>query len=116
MFNNHRLVVICDMEYEHQYETGDEVVSVKNAKKIVCTKDLVGIQTQQLAQSQNMFFNYSVVVDRMFYNQQKYIYMENEVYEIKSISPAKLPKDCKLNVSVIQDARIKNAIQEWLSK
>ena len=116
MFSNKRLVVVCDMEYEHDPSNGDEVVSVKNAKRIICSKELVGIQTQQLAQSQNMFFNYSVVIDRMFYNEQKYIYMDGKVYEIKSISPAKLPKDCKLNVSVIEDTRIKKAIEEWLSQ
>ena len=115
MFSNKRLVVICDMTSTIDAETGDRKKVVANATKVISNKTLVGIQTQQLAQSQGMNFQYSVEIDRMFYKEQKYLYMENKLYEIKNVSPAKLPKDCKLNVVVLNDENIENAIKEWLN-
>lgn len=114
MYSNRKLIVICDMTSTVDIETGDRIRAVSNARKVIATQNLVGIQTQQLAQSQNMTFQYSLEIDRMFYNRQKYLYLEGELYEIKNVSPAKLNKDCKLNVVALNDASIKLAIEEWL--
>lgn len=114
MFSTKRLCLICDIDTITNPETLDKEKVVANAKKVICDQDLVGIQTQTLAQMQGMTFVYSVVIDRMYYNKQKYIYIDGQVYEIKNVAPARLPKDCKLNVSVFEDEDIKNAIKEFV--
>lgn len=116
MFSNKRLILICDISSIQDEETGDRIRVVSNAKKIVAIKELTGINTQMLAQMQDMTFNYSIVVDRMFYKDQKYLYIDEKLYKIQSVSPAKLPKDCKLNVSEFHDENIETAIKEWLNE
>lgn len=115
MFTNKRLILICDITSTQDEETGDRIRVVSNAKKIMGNKELTGVNTQMLAQMQDMTFNYSIVVDRMFYKDQKYLYIDNTLYKIQSVSPAKLPKDCRLNVSEFHDENIENAIKEWLN-
>ncbi len=114
MYSQRRLVVICDIDTIQDMETGDRKKIVVNAQKVIGLKDFVGIQTQQLAQSQNMVFQYTIEIDRMFYNNQKYIYLEKKVYEIKNIAKASKPQNCKLNVVALDDRDIKNAIEEYL--
>lgn len=114
MFTNKRMVVICDMASRTNPETLDKTKVVENASKVICEKELVGVQTQQLAQAQNINFRYSLIVDKMFYANQKYLYLENDLYKIETITQGKLPKDCKLIVSVLDDEDIKRAIETWL--
>lgn len=116
MISKKKLILLCDFENQVDAETGDRKKVVVNARKFIGSKELVGVQTQILSQLQNMSFQYSIVIDRMFYNNQKYLYIDNKVYVISSIAPASLDKDCKLNVSVIQDEDLENAIKEYLSK
>lgn len=83
MFNLVRYLVVCNLITETDPKTGDKMKSVIDGKIYICNKDLVGVQVQQLAQSQNMIFNNSLEIDRMFYNEQKYCYCDNNLYEIK---------------------------------
>ena len=115
MFSERKLVVICDMYSIVDDETGDRLISVINAKKVMCEKKLVGIQTQQLAQAQNMSFSYTIEIDRMYYKNQKFLFLENNLYEIRNIAPAKLPQNCKLSITILEDENIKNAIKEWIN-
>lgn len=115
MFTKKKLIVLCDMQSVQDDTNGDRTITVANARKIIGDKDLVGIQTQTLAQMQDMVFNYSITIDRMFYNEQKYLYTNGKLYKIQSASPAKHPKDCKLNVIEFADADIKTAIERWLN-
>ena len=114
MFTKKRLIVICDMGSVQSDETGDRTRKVVNGRKIIADKDLVGLNTQTLAQMQDMVFNYSITIDRMYYNEQKYLYTNNKLYKIQNVSPAKQPKDCKLNVVEFNDETIKSAIERWL--
>lgn len=116
MFNNKKLIVLCDMESVQDPETGDRVRVVANGRKVIGEKELVGVQTQTLAQMQDMVFSYSIIIDRMFYNDQKYLYTNGKLYKIQTVTPAKLKKDCKLNVVDFHDENIKNAIEEWLQE
>lgn len=115
MFSTKKLIILCDISSMQDEETGDRVRIVINGKKIIGDKTLVGVNTQTLAQLQNMNFNYSIVIDRMYYKDQKYLYIDNKLYKIQNVSPAKLPKDCKLNVSELEDEDIKGAIERWLN-
>ena len=114
MISKKKLILLCDFESTVDYETGNRVKKVVNARKVIGSKELVGVNTQILSQLQNMTFSYSIVIDRMFYNDQKYIYIDDKVYTINSIAPATLNKDCKLNVSILDDKDIENAIKEYL--
>lgn len=116
MYNNKKLIILCDMASVQDAENGDRRLSVVNGRKIIGGKELVGVQTQTLAQMQDMVFNYSIVVDRMYYNEQKYLYVSNKLYKIQTVTPAKLIKDCKLNVVEFYDSNIIKAIEEWLKK
>lgn len=115
MFSPHRFIILCDTRTEQNAETGDRKRVVENVKKIIGKKNLVGVQTQQLGQMQNMAFQYSVEIDRMFYNEQKYLYMDDKLYEIKNLTPAKEPKDCKLNIVRFEDKNVEDAIMEYLA-
>lgn len=113
MFSLVRYLVICNLTTETDAETGDKIKSVIDGKIYICNKDLVGLQVQQLAQSQNMIFNNSLEIDRMYYNEQKYCYCDNQLYEIKGISKGSKPYLMKLNVVKNDDAEIKKVIEEW---
>ena len=114
MFSEQRLVMLCDVDTIQDEETGDRKRVVVHANKVIDKKNLAGVQTQQLGQLQNMTFQYTIEIDRMFYQGQKYLWLENGLYEVKTLTPAKLPKDCKLNIVKLDDADVENAIREYL--
>lgn len=114
MISEQRLILLCDLDTKVDKETGDRKKIVVNARRIIGKKSLVGVQTQQLAQMQNMNFQYSIVIDKMFYKEQKYLFVDGKTYLIRTVTPAKLDKDCKLNVELLNDADIDNAIKEYL--
>ena len=114
MFSEQRLVMLCDVETIQDEETGDIKRVVVHALKVIGKKNLAGVQTQQLGQLQNMTFQYTIEIDKMYYQGQKYLWLENGLYEVKTLTPAKLPKDCKLNIVKLDDADVENAIREYL--
>ena len=116
MFSEQRLVMLCDVDTIQDEETGDRKRVVVHALKVIGKKNLAGVQTQQLGQIQNMTFQYTIEIDKMYYQGQKYLWLENGLYEVKTLTPAKLPKDCKLNIVKLKDADVENAIREYLSK
>ena len=114
MFSEQRLVMLCDVDTLQDEETGDRKRVVVHAIKLIGKKNLAGVQTQQLGQLQNMTFQYTIEIDKMYYQGQKYLWFENGLYEVKTLTPAKLPKDCKLNIVKLDDADVENAIREYL--
>ena len=116
MFSELKQVMLCDIDSVVDKDTGDRKKTVVNSLKIVGRKNLAGVQTQQLGQLQNMSFQYTITIDKMYYQGQKYLWLENGLYEIKTLTPAKEPKDCKLNIVKLDDLDIEDAIKEYLSK
>lgn len=116
MFLEQRLVLLCDIDSQIDIETGDRKKTVVHVSKVIGKKNLAGVQTQQLGQLQNMTFQYTIEIDKMYYQGQKYLWLENGLYEVKTLTPAKEPKDCKLNIVKLEDADVENAIREYLSK
>ena len=114
MFSEHRLVMLCDVDTIQDEETGDRKRVVVHALKVIGRKNFAGVQTQQLGQLQNMTFQYTIEIDRMYYQNQKYLWLENGLYEVKALAPAKEPKDCKLLVVKLDDEDIENAIKGYL--
>lgn len=115
MFSNVRYLVLFDMQSEIDAETGDQKKVIVSGKAIICNKDLVGVQVQQLAQSQNMIFNNSLEIDRMFYSDQKYCYCDDMVYEIKGLGKGSKPHLMKLNVIKNNDRELLEIIKEWVN-
>ena len=115
MITGKKMVVLADIKSVLDPNTGDRVKEVEHAKKLVSTVELVGINTAQLGQSQGFNLAYSVIVNRVHYSNEKYLYFDNTLYEIKSISKAKSPTEMLLNVQRLTDGEIKDAIEKWLN-
>lgn len=115
MFSTKKVLIICNLSSVIDPETGNRKKSVVDGKIIICDKDLVGLQTQQLAQSQNMLFSNSLEIDRMHYNEQKYCYIDGNLFEIKTLTKGSKTHLMKLNVIVNNDAEIKQLVEEWIN-
>lgn len=116
MVSGKKLVVIADIESILDKETGDRYKGVTNGKKLALNVELVGVQTAQLGQAQGVNLSYSVEIQRIQYNNEKYCYFDEQLYEISSITKAKLPTNMLLNVEKLDDADIESAIKKWLNK
>jgi hypothetical protein len=114
MLTKKRFLALVDVDTTISTVNGDRTLTVTNGQRIICKKDLVGLQTQQFGQAQGFIFNNSLEIDRTYYNNQKYCYCDSKLYEIKSIGKAKLEKDMLLNVTEIVNAKIIIAITAWL--
>lgn len=116
MVSGIKYVVIADIESVVDKETGDRYKGVSNGKQLALNVELVGVQTAQLGQAQGVNLSYSVEIPRIQYNNEKYCYFDNQLYEVSSITKAKLPTNMLLNVAKLDDVDIENAIREWLNK
>lgn len=116
MVSGKKLVVIADIESVVDKETGDRYKGVTSGKKLALSVELVGVQTAQLGQAQGVNLTYSVEIPRIQYNNEKYCFFDNQLYEISNTTKAKLPTNMLLNVAKLDDIDIENAIKEWLNK
>lgn len=114
MITGKKFVVIANVETIQDKTTGDRIESVASGKKIAGKVELVGVQTAQLGQSQGFNLNYSIEVLRVHYNNEKYLYFDKNLYEIKSITKAKVETKMLLNVQKLNDTKTKIAIENWL--
>jgi hypothetical protein len=115
MITGKKLYALVNIGSEVDPLTGDRVKMVTSGKKLVDNVELVGVNTAQLGQSQGFNLAYSVEIYRAFYNNEKYLYFDNNLYEIKSLSKAKEPTKMLLNVQKLQDADIKKAVEDWIN-
>jgi len=115
MTTGKKLVVIANVGSTADPTTGDRTKVVTKGKKIAGTVELVGVQTAQLGQSQGFNLAYSVEVLRAHYGNEKYLYFDENLYEIKSLTKAKQENQMLLNVQKLSDADIKEAIELWLN-
>lgn len=117
MISGEKAVYIFNIDEDSVDESnGDRVVKVSDCKEIVGVIDLVGIQTQQLGQSQGHKFSYSVEVPRLYYEFEKYCFFENELYEIQGLGKAKSPSNMLLNVVKSNEQDVFNAIVKWMEE
>jgi hypothetical protein len=115
MMTGKRLYAIVNIDSGTQDDTtGDRTKTVVSGKKIVDRVDLVGVNTAQLGQAQGFNFSYSVEIYRILYHNEKYLYFDGEVYEVKGLSKAKDEAKMLLNVQHLPDADVKQAIEQWL--
>lgn len=107
-------VALVDIESTTDPLNGDRIRSVKNGKFLALKIDLVGIQTMQLGQSQGTIFSYSLEIARNLYNDEKYCWFANHLFEIKGFGKAKLEANMLLNVSKVEDSDLVKAVKQWI--
>ena len=117
MISGEKAVYIFNMDEDSIDESnGDRVLKVSDCKGLVCFVDLVGIQTQQLGQSQGHKFSYSVEIPRLYYDSEKYCYFNNELYEVQGLGKAKSPSNMLLNVVKSNEQDVFDAIVKWVEE
>lgn len=104
-------IYLLDIDTEAD-ESYDRVKKISNIKKYAANVDLVGIQTQQLGQSEGFRLSYSIRIRRAYYDDEKYVYLNGNVYEIKSMSKSTSTVYMLLNVVKIEDAEIVKLVKE----
>ena len=117
MLNNSRteMVLLVDIESTSN-ERFEKFKKVANGRKFALHVDFAGMQTMQLGQAQGIILSYSIEIPRILYNGEKYCYFDNQVYEVETLSKAKLATNMLLNVSKLEDEEITKAIETWLEE
>ena len=115
MITGKKLIVLANIETAQGGGTADRIKRVTGGKKLIESVELVGVQTAQLGQAQGFNLALSVEVQRIHYDNEKYLYFSGRLYEIKSISKAKSPAKMLLNVQTFDDRETKSAIERWLA-
>lgn len=115
MLTGKKAVAIVDIDTVKNVETGDRESVVSGGIYGTYTVDLVGVSTAMLGQSQGFNLSYSVVLPRMNYSGEKYVYFDGNLYEIKALSKAKKTNEMTLNVQELTDRDKKTAIEEWIA-
>lgn len=108
--------ILADITSVQDPETGDRVKQVSKAKARIGVIELVGVNTAQLAQIQGFTLSYSVEIPRVVYANEKYLYFDEGLFEIKSMGKAKNPVNMLLNVQKSSDESITEAIERWINE
>lgn len=113
MLTGNKIYILANIESVQNLETGDREKKVSCAKILVNKVELVGVNTAQLGQIQGFNLSYSVMIPRVLYDQEKFLFCDGELYEVKTLGKAKESRDMLLNVQKLEDTAIKKAIKEW---
>lgn len=115
MITGKKAVAIVDIDTVKNVETGDRESVVSGGVYGTYTVELVGVNTAMLGQSQGFNLSYSVILPRINYGGEKYVYFDDNLYEVKTLSKAKKVNEMTLNVQELTDRDKKTAIEEWIS-
>ena len=99
--------ILANVESVQNAENGDRT------KRVTDAMELVGIQTAQLVQIQGFTLSFSVEIPRIMYTSEKYLYLDGQLYEVKTIGKARNASDMLLHVQKLNDPEIKKAVEEW---
>lgn len=116
MLTGSNRIILADMESVQDRPTGDRSKRVTRAKVLAASVDLVGITTAQVGQVQGFQLTHSVPVKRIMYKGEKYLYFGETLYEVKTMSKAKLAVDMLLNVQESTDSDAKSAVERWIDE
>lgn len=114
MLTGKKAVAIVDIDTVKDTGTGDRNDIVSRGTYASYTVELVGINTSMLGQSQGFNLSYSVIVPRINYNGEKYVYFDGALYEVKTLSKAASSNDMTLNVQKLTDTDKIKVIKEWI--
>lgn len=115
MLTGKKAVAIIDIDTVKDTETGDRKDTVTRGIYGTYTVELVGVNTAMLGQSQGFNLSYSVILPRINYNGEKFVYFDDELYEVKTLSKAANANDMTLNVQKITDTDKATVIKEWIA-
>lgn len=115
MLTGKKAVAIVDIDTVKDPDTGDRKSVVSRGIYGTYTVELVGVNTAMLGQSQGFTLSYSVILPRINYNREKYVYFDDKLYEVKTLSKAKKVNEMTLNVQELTDSDKKTAIEEWIA-
>lgn len=105
-------IILADVESVQNDETGDREKRVQRAKAFACPVDLVGVTTAQIGQSQGFRLSQSIEFPKYIYHDEKFIYFNGNLYEVKMLTKAKSPANVLLNVQALQDETVKKAVED----
>jgi len=111
--NGFNAVILADLSTSQDITTGERLTRVEKAVIVSAYVDLVGLATQQFGQAQGFNLAYSLEMERYKYNGEKYAFMQNTLYEVKSLSKAKMPNKMNLNIQQLDDVDKKQAVEDW---
>ena len=114
MLTGKKAVAIVDIDTVKDTETGDRKDTVTRGIYGTYTVELVGVNTAMLGQSQGFNLSYSIILPRINYNGEKYVYFDDELYEVKTLSKAANANDMTLNVQNLTDSDKIAVIKEWI--
>ena len=114
MLTGKKLIGLVDVDIVHDYDTGDETFKVIRGRKLAANVELVGVNTSQLAQVQGWQLKYSVEVERIVYNDEKYVFFDNKLYSIRTLTKAKSPNHMLLNVQEETDSMLLEVVKQWM--
>ena len=114
MLTGKKAVAIVDIDTVKDPDTGDRKDTVARGIYGTYTVELVGVNTAMLGQSQGFNLSYSIILPRINYNGEKYVYFDDELYEVKTLSKAANANDMTLNVQNLTDSDKIAVIKEWI--
>lgn len=112
---NPKRIIIFEIVEVQQGDTGRLDYYVNKATACALPVDLVGVNTAMLGQSQGFNLTHSIVIDRGLYRDQKYLYFDNQLYEVKSLSRAKSIMQLQLNCQLCGQDKVLAAVERWLN-
>ena len=116
MLTNPKKYILADVKSVQDTETGDRTKVVTSARVLVDTVDLVGVNTAQLGQIQGFTLSYSVEISRALYKNEKFLYFDGALYEVKTLGKARIPTKMLLNVQALKDDETQTAIEVWINE
>ena len=107
-------VILFDVETIQDDTTGDRTKNVVSLRKLNGEKTNVGMSTFWSAAGVNVNLDHSVNIRSRMYQNQKYLYMEQKLYEVYNVGKADDPINIRLNVRQIKDNELKELIIDAL--
>lgn len=113
MIGNTRLKLL-NVESVQNEETGEREKRVIELTNIIGEKNQVGMQTYWSATANDVKLTCVFIIRKKMYKNQKYVFAENELYEINNTAKASDLNNIQLNVVVVKDEELKEVVKNAL--
>lgn len=113
MMSNCRITLL-DVETKQNDTSGEREKIIVAQSSVLGQKGSVGMQTYWSATANNIKLNCVFTIRRRVYHNQKYIYADNEIYEINNTAKGANLSEIQLNVIELKDDSLKEMIKRAL--
>lgn len=113
MMSNCRITLL-DVDTSQDEDSGEREKIIVSQSSILGQKGSVGMQTYWSATANNIKLSCVFTVRRRVYHNQKYIYADNEIYEIDSTGKGAMLDQIQLNAKILKDEKLKEMIKHAL--